>query len=138
MEFTVHILRGEIINKITVRNAFNDLSDGKYTVTIERSDNRSLSQNAYYWAVVCTTVRDLLRNAGYNEVKTAGDAHEILKYKFLRKQIPNDQGEFLEIIQSTAKLSTVEFSIYTDAIVQWVAECFEHVIPAPGSQAAIF
>ncbi len=130
-ESIIHISNGEIVNKITVRNAFKDLADGRYSLKIEAANKRSLNQNAYYWGVVLPLVKDGLRDIGYREIKTIDDTHEALKYMFLKKQIGNENtGEVIEILGSTAKLTTVNFNEYIEDIAKWCAEflgfCFTH------------
>lgn len=114
------------------------LKDGRYRVQFHSASKRSLPQNAYYWGVVCQIVLDCLREAGYNEIKSIEDAHEILKYKFLREQIISEHGEVIELLGSTSKLSKEKFGIYIEEIAQWVAESFQVVIPAPGQQTQLY
>lgn len=77
-------------------------------------------------------VRDALNDAGYREVKTPEDAHEILKNLFLRKKKYNRKnGRTKEIAGSTATLTTVEFNTYVEEIIQWAAEYLSIQIPLP-------
>lgn len=131
----VHITHNEITNKKVIRKAFEDLKDGRYQVTIESNKNRSENQNKYYWGALLPIVKDGLRDMGYNEVKTNEDAHEVLKYLFLKKRIPNEEtGEVIELLGTTTKLSTVEFNEYIDQIIQWGVEYLNIQIPLPNEQ----
>jgi hypothetical protein len=130
---------GEIVNKTTMRNAFADLPNGRYLVKIERKNKRSLPQNAYYWACVVPMVKEGLRNIGYDEVKTEEDAHEIMKYLFLKRQIGSKEtGEMIEFTRSTTKLTTTLFSEYLESIYKWGAEFLGINIPAPSQPIEMF
>lgn len=133
-ESIIHIVNGEITNKITLRQAFNRLKDGRYIVKIDNFNKRSLNQNAYYHGVVVPLVKDGLNEMGYKEIRTNEDAHEVLKSMFLKKQIPNEHGEFIELNGSTAKLTTVEFMEFKEDIQQWAAEYLGINIPDPNEQ----
>lgn len=133
-EVFVTIEDGKIVNYKAFEKWLKDHRNGRHLIKSERKNKRTLSQNAYYHSVVCACVMDCLRDAGYNEVKTTVDVHEILKYKFLKKQIPNEHGEFIEFVGSTTKLSTIEFGDYLEDIFQWVSESFGVSIPAPNTQ----
>ena len=138
MTSIVHIQHGAIVNRSTVRNAFADLKDGRYLMELKKSNTRSLNQNAYYHGIVVPLVKDGLRTAGYNDVRTNEDAHEVLKYLFLKKKIPNQHAEFVELIGSTASLTTVEFMEYIAAIQQWATEYLNITIPDPNQQLDFF
>ena len=74
-------------------------------------NNRTLSQNAYYWGVV---IEILGQHFGYEP----DEMHEALKFKFLKTH--EDTG--LITVRSTTKLSTIEFGDYLDRIIRWAAE----------------
>jgi len=127
-----HIHAGKITNPSTIRKQFDGLKDGTYLVKVAPRKVRSLQQNAYYWEVVCDMVMEGLRDAGYDEVQTPDDAHEVMKAKFLKRYIVNHQtGEMIEKDGSTASLTTIEFSEYIDRVLQWAAEYLGIVIPLP-------
>lgn len=131
----IHITHNQITNKQVIRKAFEELKDGRYLVSIENGNNRTSPQNRYYWGCCLPLVKEGLQGIGYREVKTNEDAHEVLKYLFLKKLIPNEEtGEAIEILGSTAKLTTVEFNEYIDQIVQWGAEYLNIQIPLPNEQ----
>lgn len=122
-----------------MRESFAGLSDGKYLVTIKSIKGRSLLQNAYYWAVCVPLVQQGLIDAGYNEVKSPQDAHEIMKHLFLKKTMHSEKtGDEIVISGSTAALRTVEFNTYLEEIWQWAATYLNVSIPAPGEQVAIW
>ena len=74
-------------------------------------NNRTLSQNRYYFGVV---VAILAEEFGY-EIE---EMHEALKWKFLRKH----EDTALVTVGSTAKLSIGEFCDYIDTVTRWAAQ----------------
>jgi RNA-binding protein YhbY len=131
-ECIIYIEAGRITNQVDIRKKFAELKDGIYQVKVSTRKKRSLSQNAYYWGVVCDMVKQGLYEAGYRSVRTSDDAHEVMKILFLKKRIVNeDTGEVIEIIGSTASLTTEEFIIYIEEIIQWAAEYLGIQIPLP-------
>jgi hypothetical protein len=139
MEVVCHISNSEIVNKKAISKAFKELSDGRYVVKIEKKNKRSLNQNQYYWGVVCEMVKDGLRDAGYREVKTKDDAHEIMKALFLKQRIVNElTDEVIEVPGSTAKLTTIEFNNYIEEIIKWAGEYLSIAIPLPNQQSEMF
>lgn len=138
-EFILHINNGEITNKTKVRSVFTDLRDGKYLVKISSMKKRSLLQNAYYHAVVVPMVKDGLREAGYNEVRTNEDAHEVLKHLFLKKKIKSEKTEEeITIAGSTTKLTTTDFNKFLEEVWQWASEYLGITIPEPNQQMTMF
>jgi hypothetical protein len=138
-DFILHIKDGSITNKVIVRRAFSSLNDGKYLVRIDAFKKRTLNQNAYYHCVVVPMVQQGLYNAGYSEVKTNDDAHEILKHLFLKKNITNHKTEEqITIAGSTATLKTIEFNMFLEDIWKWASEYLNVVIPAPNEQLVMF
>ena len=80
-----------------------------------------------------------LYDAGYDEVTTNDDAHEVMKHIHLRKRIVSKQtGDVIDISNSSAKLSIPEFNIYIEAICKWASEYLGIVIPEPNDQLAEF
>ena len=131
-ERVVHIANGKIANPAVIRKQFDELRDGIYLVKVSPRKVRSLSQNAYYWAVVCGMVKDGLRDAGYDAVMTDEDAHEVMKHLFLKKEIVNkNTDERIPSVRSTTELTTFEFSEYIEQIISWAAQYLNIVIPYP-------
>ena len=102
--------------------------DGPATLTVEReAATRSLEANAYYWGVV---VKALADHTGY----TADETHEVLKIKFLPKDVALRTGmgevvaEFV-IGGSTRTLTVGEFFDYVERIRQWAFEALDVDIP---------
>lgn len=108
------------------------LPDGEYILTLEKQKKkRSINQNRYYFGVVLPILLHHFRQIGFNNIQTHEQVHEILKFKFLKESIVNDDGTFLERIKSTTELSTSEFMDYVAEIQQWAAEQFDLDIPDP-------
>lgn len=138
MDFMVHIVNGQITNKKTVKNQFESLEDGAYIVNIKSKKNRSILQNRFWWGALIPLVKLGLNEAGYNEVKTNEDAHEVLKALFLKKHISNENGEALEMCGTTTELSTVEFNMLIEKVQQWAAEFLNIDIPSPNEKLVLF
>lgn len=129
----------EITNYQVVAGLLNSLPDGRFLLTAKNINKRSLPQNAYYWGVCVPMVKDGLYNAGYSEVKTNEDAHEILKHLFLKKKIINhNTEEVIEIAGSTAELEAAEFNNFLEEVWQWAAQYLSINIPEPNSQSKLF
>lgn len=132
---------GEIVNKKAVRAAWDSVpANGRFLMTIEDKNKRSLPQNAYYWSCVVPMVKEGLRDAGYDEIKTEEDAHEVMKHLFLKQRVVNKEtGEVVfELTRSTTSLTKELFNEYLESIWRWAAEFLNVVIPAPNTQMAFF
>ena len=135
----IHIKQGQITNKKLVRQAFQCLKDGRYELTLESKNNRSLQQNKYYFGSVLPLIKEGLKEIGYREITTVEQTHELMKFMFLKKQIVNENtGEVLETIGSTTKLTTIEFNDYIDRISQFAAEFLGVEILPPNTQVPMF
>lgn len=122
-----------------IRRAFEELQDGRYLLTIVGAKHRSNNQNSYYWGCVLPLVRAGLNNNGYREIKTNQEAHEVLKYLFLKKAVVNqDTGEVIELLGSTATLTTLEFNEYIEDIARWCSEYLGFALPLPNEYAPMF
>lgn len=91
---------------------------------------RSDRQNRYYWPCFVKPFADFLRDQG--ETTTDDEAHELLKYKFLRRSKVNPTtGEVIEYVASTTSLDTAEFNEYLDQCAAWLADMFGIIVPEP-------
>jgi len=135
----IHIEKGRITNSVPIRNFFKELPDGSYMARFTPRKIRSLNQNAYYHGIMVPMVKEGLRDAGYDEIKTNADAHEVLKTLFLKKDIVNKTtGQLVATIPgSTTDLTTIEFNGYMDEIGKWASEFLGIYIPPPGMQTTI-
>ena len=127
------------------RNEFNEniqrnFKDGtRCIVTVQNIYKKRTSKgNAYYWLLVDILYRGLIE-IGWSDFKNNEQVHELLKFKFLKTEIANQEtGEFIEYIRSTTDLSTVEFAEYIEEIKIWSAEMFGIKLPEPNEQMEIF
>ena len=96
---------------------------------------RSTEQNAYYWSVVVSKIKDRLLELG-NEV-SADDVHELLKSRFNAKEIDLGNGHAIDIPGSTTDMSTVDFMTYIERIQRFAAELLDIYIPDPNEQMTL-
>lgn len=138
-EAIIYKTNREITNFQVIAGLLNSLPDGRFLLTAKNINKRSLPQNAYYWAVCVPMVRQGLYDAGYQDVKTNEDAHEILKHLFLKKKIVNQVNEdVIEVAGSTADLETLEFNNFLEEVWRWAATYLSINIPEPSSQSKLF
>lgn len=99
---------------------------------------RSLPQNRYYFGVLIPQVIDALVENGIDRYDLNTEVvHDMLKLKFLKKDLISEHGEVIEIVQNTSKLTTEEFSLYIDQIVRWCAETLSYVVYLPNEQSML-
>jgi hypothetical protein len=138
-ELIIDISGRKIRNAKELKDLFRDLKDGKHLVTVKDFRKRSLNQNAYYWGVVVPMVKDGLYQAGFDEVTTNEDAHEMLKQIHLTKRMVSKlSGDVIDLAGSSAKLTIPEFNDYIERICKWAVEYLGVVIPSPEEQYAVF
>lgn len=109
------IFYGQVNNgKLTLNNIerFQDYLksiSGEVRLTIGRYyPERTTEQNKYYWGVVLKVISD---ETGY----TPDEIHEIMKYKFLRKELEH-KGQKYAYVRSTTALDTKEMTDYIEQI----------------------
>jgi hypothetical protein len=103
LELVLYISNKKVVNMPEFKAAFNQLKDGKHLLTVKDMRRRTIPQNSYYWGVMVPLVRRGLYEAGYDDVKTNDDAHEILKHVHLKNRMVNKQtGEVIDIAGSSA------------------------------------
>lgn len=115
------------------------LGNAKMVLTMKRyKAKRSLSQNGYYWKVIIAAVRQGLIDMGFDHAAVNLEAvHELLKAKFLKRDIANDDGLFITVTLSTSDLNKTEFGEYIDAIDRWSLEFLGFNLPTPNTQQQI-
>lgn len=103
-----------------------------YRIEITRiRDQRSGSQNAYYWAVVLPHVAIAMRETSGEQEIDSYDVHEFFKGRLLTRHIVDrETGESIGVVtRSTAELTTEEFADYLNKIILWAAEYCNHEVP---------
>jgi hypothetical protein len=112
-------------------------SDKEYTMVIRvKRKPRSNGQNRFYWGIVVPQVLRGLKEAGFN-VFSKDDAHDIIKFKFLKVNLENDSGEFVESFKSTKEMSTSEFKEFIEHLQIWASEYLNQYIPSPNEKLDI-
>lgn len=116
--------RAMIIDK--VRN----LSGGMFRFMIGKYRKRRTDrQNRFYWPAFVAPFADFMRSHGH--AISDDDAHEILKYQFLRRSIIDRSGELMEYTRSTTSLDTQEFNQYLDQCAAFLANYAGIIVPEP-------
>lgn len=125
----LHIASGDKFALKLVLAHLRKLGPGNYRVYITNDrKQRSLEQNAYYWAVVVKVISDY---TGY----TTDQTHKKLKYMFNPEMFEVWEAGKLKMVKdgrSTTELNTKEFEEYLEQIRVWAWETFQLEIPAPG------
>jgi hypothetical protein len=107
---------------------------GLHEVSIKpRRRTRSLDQNAYYFAAVCSPWRDWLRESQGDPTITTEQAHIALKSAVLGTRTVTNKatGDCIEIPPPSRNMKTDEFSIYIESAAKFLAEfCGIVVLPA--------
>jgi hypothetical protein len=131
MKSIIYIASGKCQNLVALAQHFNQLSDGKYLLETKHADRRSIQQNRYYWDM-CDIIKDALRDAGWNWIRTKEDAHNYLREKFLRiTEVNEETGEGFDRTRSTTELTPDEMNAYWEDIWQFASEYLGIYIPPP-------
>ena len=112
---------------------FRAAKDGQYSVTMERvrKVNTDL-QKGYLWGCVYPLVLDGLLDAGWDNFTDTKQDHAFCLNKFAKTKAVNYQtGEVVEFPDSTAGMTTIEMSTYTDKIREWAKDYLNISIPDP-------
>jgi hypothetical protein len=120
--FTATIKRGKVVfYNVELFNTYLLSLEGKdvHVSIRKKQKTRSNNQNAFYWGVVIPL---LCETTGY----TDEEMHEALKMIFLI-----DKSRKIPTLQSTARLTTIEFEDYIEKVRQWAAQELNCVIPLP-------
>lgn len=116
-------------------SGLQNLGSGFVEIIIRLAGKRSSRQNRYYWGAMLPIVKEGLKGVGIEMSKE--QTHELLKYKFLKREFVTSDGDILQIIGSTTELSTKEFNEYIESIQIWSAEYLNVNIPDPNEQTEI-
>lgn len=125
---------GAITNPKKVRQFFADHESGSYSLVSKPTKIRSLQANAYIHAVLFPEVLIALKEGGFAEVQTVEDAKAVCKGLFLKVTYTNHAGATLEKILDTHELTKEQMSDFIESVIRWLAEYFNHVVPAPNTQ----
>jgi len=132
------------VEKIHQKQYFDDFlkqfAGKSVKVTVEKwKKQRSLQQNKYYFGSLILQVIDALVENGYPRSELNAEiVHEMLKAKFLKKDLASEiTGDVINITGSTATLTTTEFMDYIDDIARWMAEYLGSVLILPNEQSTL-
>ena len=121
---------GKIINgKLTLNNerSFKDKLiefEGKEVeIRIKvRTNNRSKEQNSLYWKWI-----NILSNETGFQVE---EMHELVKYKFLQRNVVNNDGVEEVILKSTTTLTVSEFNKFMNDVLYWSNDTLNINLPS--------
>ena len=116
-------------------SGLQNLGSGFVEIIIRLAGKRSTPQNRYYWGAMLPIVKEGLKGVGIEMSKE--QTHEMLKYKFIKREFITSDGDILQSIGSTTELSTKEFNEYIESIQIWSAEYLNVNIPDPNEQTEI-
>lgn len=119
---------------ITIRQLIAGMEGKNLVITIkEQGKRRSERQNAYYFGVVIPAIKELFEAAGTS--LTPEDVHCFLKEHVagMMKVILLPDGGRRAIVESSTKLTTVQWEEYMDKIRAWAAQ-WGVVIPLPSEE----
>jgi hypothetical protein len=135
--YSDRVVNGQLVTP-AVKNLLRELEGQQVEVCIRpRRHYTSLSQMRYYRGVCIALLGATMRGHGVNGPHggpiTDEQIHQMLAQRWLTKTvlINPDTGECMDIIQSTAKLTTAEMTQYIESIRAWALEIFELHIPDP-------
>ncbi len=95
--------------------------NGRVMIEVKKwRKQRTLNQNAFYWAVV---IEMLAYELGYSQ----DEAHEAMKWQFLKIEIDGKPST----VRSTHDLTTIEFMEYINKIKEWAFNFLNLIIPDP-------
>lgn len=135
VEFFIYKTDGKFTNKALSRH-LEELKDGKYKIEIKKADKRTLTQNAWFHAVL-PQIKDALVDIGYKEVKNEDDAKAVVKALFFKKVITNGV-ESIEVIEGTSEQSKINFAEKADEIIRWGFEYLGIDIAPPNKQMEVW
>lgn len=128
-----------IVNKNQVKQFFNELPTGRGLLKYERKDKRTNQMNRYLHGVLLHVVKDALRGAGWNQIKTIEDAKDFVKVKFLKYDLVNEEtGEVVEMYRNTSDLTKLQFMELVQDVQIWLLDYFNIELPLPGEQTKMF
>lgn len=107
-------------------------------ITVSKKyEKRSINQNAYYFGVVVTEIRDRLNELGHSV--TLDLTHEMLKARFNSQESFNEStGEVFNFPKSTTEMNTEEFCEYIDKIIIFAKQSLDIDILYPNEQGELF
>ena len=112
------------------------LEDGRYKITISKANKRTLDQNSWFHSVL-PAIKDALRDAGFDDVRSEDDAKAVVKGLFFKKYISNG-CETIPIIEGTSESTKLDFASRADDIIKWAKDYLNIDVAPPGKQFEFF
>jgi hypothetical protein len=135
VEFFIHKEGGKFKNIRKMEDYNKSLPDGRYRVVIEPYAKRSLSQNNWIHAVL-PDIKQGLRDAGFDDIRTEDDAKDFIKALFFSKEVSNGT-ETVKVVEGTSKQSKINFAEKADEIIRWAQEYLNINVAPPNEQLTI-
>lgn len=123
-------------NTKTLWEYLQSIPEGRYKITIQKSDKRTLQQNNWFHAVL-PDIKEGLRDVGYNEILNEDDAKDFVKSMFFTKEISNGT-DTVKVIQGTSETSKIDFASKADEIIIWAQQYLGINIAPPNKQFEFF
>lgn len=131
------VVNGAFVTR-AVRELMREFEDQQVEVCIRpRRARTSLPQHRYYRGVVVAMLVQEMRNQGVQGLHggpiTGEQVHQMMAMKFLRDSvcINEETGECIDVVKSTADLTTAEMAQFVDWVRDWAYEVFGLEIPDP-------
>lgn len=131
------IVDGKFVTR-PVLDLMRDLNDCQIEVCIRPFRPRtSLKQHRYYRRMVIELLVETMRGHGvtgpHGGPITHEQVHQMMAQRFLRESVLLDEetGEYMDIVKSTADLTTGEMVSFVEAVRDWAYETFGLDIPDP-------
>lgn len=141
--FPDRIVDGHFVTR-PVLQLMAELNDQQVEVCIRpRQQYTSLPSMRYYRGVCIALLGEHMRGRGitgaFGGPITNEEVHQTMAGKFLRRTIivDPDSGECLDVIPSTAKLTTAEMTEYIEQVRGWAMTSLDLDIPDPNAAGDI-
>ena len=114
---------------------FSTLRAGQYMVEVKRHRNqRTNEQNKWLWGCIYPMMLSGFIAIGWDDFTDTEQVHEYCKLMFGRKKHVNKHtGEVVEIPDSTAQMTTLEFAEYCEQLRSFAKEYLSIEIPDPNT-----
>tara|TARA_R110002020_G_scaffold7213_6_gene30564 strand:+ start:1881 stop:2264 length:384 start_codon:yes stop_codon:yes gene_type:complete len=119
------IINGKLIlnNERSFKDKLIEFESKEVEIRIKvRSNNRSKEQNSLYWKWI-----NILSNETGFQVE---EMHELVKYKFLQRNVVNNDGVEEVILKSTTTLTVSEFNKFMNDVLYWSNDTLNINLPS--------
>ena len=119
------IINGKLIlnNERSFKDKLIEFEGKEVEIRIKvRTNNRSKEQNSLYWKWI-----NILSNETGFQVE---EMHELVKYKFLQRNVVNNDGVEEVILKSTTTLTVSEFNKFMNDVLYWSNDTLNINLPS--------